>query len=138
MDYVESPSEFIREGMRQFPGADSWMMAKENIERWIGANHTVPYWGRWCLSKLVNRNHHCSPDRCHYDDTLQELPILDHPEWWRNDAGKSYLTAHPYGLHGLPELVEFCAPRGIEYQAFDPVFSWYLPGGTCLIVLTGN
>jgi hypothetical protein len=137
-NYVESPSTFIREGIRQYPTPAIWTLAKENIERWVAATETIPYWGRWCFSKLVNRRHHCDSDRCHYDDTLQDLPILDHSEWWCAGDGKFYLTGHPYGLRGLPELVEFCAPRGIGYQALDPAFSWYLPGRTSLIVLKGT
>lgn len=90
-----------------------------------------------CLFKLANRRHSCNSYRCYQDGEPGYLKILDHFEFWRDQAGRYWLTAHPYGSRGLTELVEFCTPRGIDYHLYEPTMSWYSPGITLLVVLGG-
>ena len=97
-----------------------------------------PYNRRRCLFKLASRRHHCNSLKCYSEGELLNLAILDHAEFWKDPGGRFWLTAHPYGENGLSEMVEFCAPRSIDYHLYEPSMSWYSPGITMLVVLVGR
>ena len=133
---VTSPSGYVNTGMAQLPAGDR-DLAHSLLSAWAERHDARPYKGRWCLTRLVNPRHHCNSHRCYEDGYPRSLAILDHLEMWKG-GNRFLITAHPYGLGGLVDLIEFCATQGVEYQTLDERCSWYSPGVTNLVVLIGR
>ena len=108
------------------------------------------------LDKWVARH---GADRCSYDrpnDLAQLLrtgrntahkfvdqlpPHTDHPRLFKNTStGVVWFTSQPYERPEdiREEVSAWAKARGLHAEVYGGAESWYYPGSTCLVVITGG
>lgn len=130
-----SPSPYVATTMAALQ-EPSRAQADALLQAWLCATGNRPYGRPWsrCLQHLSNPAH-----RCGLQCWPQNWPrVLDHPERWTAPNGALVVTAHPYNVSDADraELTALAQRTGARLE-IDPAGSWYWPGVTVLVVLTG-
>jgi hypothetical protein len=130
-------------GIREMISEESRLRSYQLVNAWADANEAKPYQGRLdsCLVRIAEPKHRCRFTRwrgcsvIHHTGGKYGFSVLDHPEWWCDAQGNFLLTAHPYGLMKLGELVTWSRGIGIRVSLSPQKSSWYNTDRTYLLVL---
>jgi hypothetical protein len=139
MQRIRSPSWKVKATLAQLPEEEQ-ARANQLLADWVEVEGVKPYEERDpCLLAVAAPKHRCLPAGRGKDCVAMEsFPVIDHPEWWRDGAGRFIFTAHPYVLHGLADLFRWADAAGVSVEVYHPRRSWYYPDHTQLIVLKGR
>jgi hypothetical protein len=130
-------------GIRKTISEEARTRSQQLVNAWADTNDVKPYQRRQepCLVQVAEPQHRCHSSRWHGCSVICHtggqygFSVLDHPEWWCDSHGNVVLTAHPYGLMKLGELVTWSKGIGVKVSVSPQKFSWYNPDRTYLLVM---
>jgi len=105
--------------------------AYAHLADWLARGYR-PASGTVCIERLLTRNR-CSFLAQRPDAMPCYPPGDDHPSLWLRDGVPAAYVSQPYQVTDEAAMAAFAARYGLSFSV-DAHGSWYVPGGTLLVI----